>query len=263
MNKSIFVILLCILANGLLATEQNPYAGLFKTVPRSYTQLLANDTDGGLLPDVTNTSKNTASEYLLTAYVTSRPEVVLSTATNPPQTIRVSRIGNGASFPYATCAYLQLGNFPFAWAAGDTIRFTLTHIPTGDTGTWDLVIPDNNTSALGYKQIVDPIPFMVAPPWKTQPHPAVLIAPPDSSEKITTQDISLVWTAGAGKTPSGYKVYLDTTNPPQKLVADQTETSYTPSSLLKAKTYYWQIVPYNSQGEADGCPVWSFTTGKK
>jgi len=237
--------------------------GLGATVPRSYVQLLVNDTDGGLLPNVSNTSSTTASDYLLSAYVTTRPDEVLSTSTHPAYTIRVSRLGKSTTFSYKTYAYLQIGNFPFEWAKGDTIRFTLTHLPTGETYSWHLVIPDDNTSTIGYKQTYDPIPYITAPPWKAEPHPVVLIAPPDSSEKITTQDISLIWTAGAGKMPSGYKIYLDTTNPPQKLVADQTETSYTTTNLLKAKTYYWQIVPYNSQGEADGCPVWSFTTGKK
>jgi hypothetical protein len=237
--------------------------GLSATVPRLYVQLLVNDKDGKLLSDVTNTSFSTSSNYLFSAYVTSRPGEVMSTSTNPPQSIRIFTVGNGNSLPYVSCAYVQLGNFPSGWAEGDTLHCTLTHISTDETVTWDLVIPDNKASSIGYKRTFDPIPQIVAPPWKTQPHPAVLIAPPDSSEAITTQGISLVWTVGAGKTPSGYKIYLDTTNPPKKLVAGQTQTSYTPSSLLKAKTYYWQIVPYNSKGEADGCPVWSFTTGKK
>lgn len=154
MKKLLFLALICILAVGLFAAR-----------PRSYTQLLVNDVDGGQLPNVTNGATATAPDYTLSAYVTVRPTEVLSTTTNPASTIRIARFGNGTTIPYVTVAVLGFGSFTTDWTGGETIHFTITHIPTGDIGTWDLVIPDNATTAIGYRQTLNPIPQVVAPPW--------------------------------------------------------------------------------------------------
>ncbi len=37
-------------------------------------------------------------------------------------------------------------------------------------------------------------------------------------------------------------------------------TTYTPASLAYSTTYYWEIIPYNNDGNATGTVVWSFTT---
>ncbi|MFB3844598.1 MAG: fibronectin type III domain-containing protein [Candidatus Cloacimonadaceae bacterium] len=236
--------------------------GLYGTKPRSYTQLLINDFDGGLLPGVTNDAYSTAPDYQMTAYVTSRPQELLTTDKHKSFSIRVWRLGNGTSFPYVTCAYLQFGAFWTNWEEGDTIRFSLKHIPTGDQLNWELVIPDSNASAIGYKQRYDPIPFLVGPPYKEVPNPVTFVAPDDGSKNIAANSLNLVWKQGPGRTPEGYKVYLDTKNPPKKMVADQMELVYTVSGLQAGKTYYWQIVPYTKKGDAKNCPVWSFSLSK-
>lgn len=64
--------------------------------------------------------------------------------------------------------------------------------------------------------------------------------------------------------PSGFKIWLGTDNPPTNIVDSLdlgAQLSYNPSSDLELNnTYYWKIVPYNSFGEAQDCPVWSFQT---
>jgi hypothetical protein len=100
---------------------------LFATTPRSYVQKIVNDMDGGVVAGVENSSKATSPDYVLSAFITVRPNEVLSTETHPANTIRVCRIGNGDSFPYTTLAYLQFGAFYAPWSPGDTIRFTITH----------------------------------------------------------------------------------------------------------------------------------------
>jgi len=78
---------------------------------------------------------------------------------------------------------------------------------------------------------------------------------------------TLSWSAGPlGGIPSGYKLYLGTdgggTSAPTNLVNGtlQTASSYASSMLNYSTTYYWQIIPTNSLGDAPSCPIWSFTT---
>ncbi len=96
------------------------------------------------------------------------------------------------------------------------------------------------------------------------PAAATIGAPANSATGILPTS-TLTWSAGAtGGTPTGYKLYFGTDNPPTN-IANNTDlglvTSYDPNpDMALNTTYYWQIVPYNSLGNAASCPVWSFTT---
>jgi len=57
-----------------------------------------------------------------------------------------------------------------------------------------------------------------------------------------------------------FDVYLSTTNPPTKMVSNQTLTTFTPASLEYSTTYYWKIVAWDSANTKRESPVWSFTT---
>ncbi|MCF8304998.1 MAG: DUF4623 domain-containing protein [Ignavibacteriales bacterium] len=83
--------------------------------------------------------------------------------------------------------------------------------------------------------------------------------PADSATNVAvTAGVS--WTAASGL-PTGYKVYLDTNNPPTTMVYDGNNTSVNPDGNFAYSTeYFWQVVPYNASGDAVGCAVWSFTT---
>ena len=55
-----------------------------------------------------------------------------------------------------------------------------------------------------------------------------------------------------------FDVYFGVTpNPP--FVTTATVPSYAPA-MLPNTTYFWKVVPKNANGQASGCPVWSFTT---
>lgn len=69
--------------------------------------------------------------------------------------------------------------------------------------------------------------------------------------------VSLTWKDHTCAT--GYKVYLGTSNPPLTLVADQITNSYYTGNLASNTTYYWNVVPYNANGDG-ASNVWSFTT---
>lgn len=57
-----------------------------------------------------------------------------------------------------------------------------------------------------------------------------------------------------------YDVYFGTTNPPPKVVSNQTETTYGPGVLDHETTYYWQIIAWDESGNSAGGPIWHFTT---
>jgi hypothetical protein len=72
----------------------------------------------------------------------------------------------------------------------------------------------------------------------------------------------LSWQAGGGLV-DGYKVYLGTDTPPTNMVngSTQIDAEYIIAAALSYSTqYFWQIVPFNADGDALDCPIWSFTT---
>lgn len=90
------------------------------------------------------------------------------------------------------------------------------------------------------------------------PAPATIGAPADSATGVTNVP-TLSWNNGGGE-PTGYKVYFGTDANPTEMVYDGTESSYTVEEALTYSTeYFWQVIPYNSFGDATNCPVWSFT----
>ncbi|MFQ5584048.1 MAG: choice-of-anchor D domain-containing protein, partial [Calditrichia bacterium] len=99
------------------------------------------------------------------------------------------------------------------------------------------------------------------------PNCAVNIVPPDGASDVYIWT-DLFWANGGGG-PAGYKIWFGTDGAgitPPTNIENGTDLgnvlSYTPvSSLAGNTTYYWQIVPYNTNGDATGCPIWSFTTG--
>ena len=93
-----------------------------------------------------------------------------------------------------------------------------------------------------------------------QPSPALLVAPANNSiNRPNTQMLN--WTAGEGSVPTGYKMFFGTTNPPTTMTDLGLVTSWVPVPAINFNTqYYWKVVPYNAEGDAANCPVWTFTT---
>ncbi|MDD3536372.1 MAG: choice-of-anchor J domain-containing protein, partial [Candidatus Cloacimonetes bacterium] len=93
------------------------------------------------------------------------------------------------------------------------------------------------------------------------PSPAQNPLPANTALNVNP-NTSLSWSSGGGA-PTGYKVYFGTNTPPTNLINGntQTDTYYQPDTALNYNTqYYWKIVPFNDDGDAEDCPVWSFTT---
>jgi len=127
-------------------------------------------------------------------------------------------------------------------AAGNTLDLTATVFPAnGTTYTW-------------------------APPLANSvPNPALLVAPANGSIAFT--NVMLQWASG-GNLPDGYRLYFGTdgggTVAPTNILNNVdmlNATSYQPPAPLSPSTnFYWMVIPYNTFGDATGCPIWSFTT---
>jgi len=96
------------------------------------------------------------------------------------------------------------------------------------------------------------------------PDPAILVSPVDDDYAVSLLP-TLVWMpSSSGGAPTGYKLFLGTDYPPSNVLDELDlgiDLSYTvTTSLNYLTTYYWMIVPYNENGDAQNCPVWSFET---
>jgi Secretion system C-terminal sorting domain/Fibronectin type III domain len=97
----------------------------------------------------------------------------------------------------------------------------------------------------------------------TPPDCATYVSPANGATNVPVGSILLDWDAPTtGGTPTGYKVFTGTVNPPTTLTATVTAptTQLTASAPAFNTTYYWQVVPTNGGGDAVGCAVQSFTT---
>ncbi len=92
---------------------------------------------------------------------------------------------------------------------------------------------------------------------------AINISPSNELNNVSLND-NLLWDYDYLENTSGYRISLGTDNPPTNVINNQDlglVYSYEFSNLQANSTYYWQVIPYNENGDAEDCPIWSFTTG--
>jgi hypothetical protein len=117
----------------------------------------------------------------------------------------------------------------------------------------------------GYGEVED-YTINVINPLFPVPDCTTLNTPTDNSANTCNSNLVFTWSApAAGETPTGYKFYLGTDNPPANVkygVNTGLETTYTLNDMLTpSTTYYWQAIAYNNNGDAYDCQIFSFTTG--
>ena len=97
----------------------------------------------------------------------------------------------------------------------------------------------------------------------TLPNYAIYSYPANELSTFALTD-QLAWAPDHFELATGYKLNLGTDNPPSNAVSHEDlglVTSYEYANLQANTTYYWQVIPYNDNGNAEDCPIWSFTTG--
>lgn len=93
------------------------------------------------------------------------------------------------------------------------------------------------------------------------PNPAIVYIPGNRATNVSISS-SLYWGSGGGS-PSGYKLYFGTDNPPTNIEngTDLGNTlAYYVGGMDYSTTYYWKVIPYNIIGDAISSPPWRFTT---
>lgn len=113
----------------------------------------------------------------------------------------------------------------------------------------------------GRRILIDDFAYYELTPY---PGPALVVHPEDGAENVLPST-QLEWSPGPGEEPDGYKISFGTDYPPTNIEHETdlgNTTVYVPSQNLEPNTvHYWQITPYNAEGEPSNVPVWSFTTG--
>lgn len=158
----------------------------------------------------------------------------------------------------------QVGNTYYNQQPACT-NYSITLNPTLAGTTQRLVFSWRNDGSLGTDPAatLDDVTIITQAPGL--PNCATLTAPANGATGLCNTAVSLNWTAPAtGSAPTGYKIYLGTNNPPSNLVNGTNVgnvLTYSTGPLTPNTTYYWQVVPNNSAGDALSCPVQSFSTG--
>ena len=92
------------------------------------------------------------------------------------------------------------------------------------------------------------------------PNPAVCVSPVNGATNVPLTQ-TLNWAAGGGA-PTGYKLSFGTVSPYTTIINQSNVgnvTTYAPT-LNYSTQYWWQVIPYNAYGDAQNCPIWTFTT---
>ena len=177
--------------------------------------------------------------------------------TTAPVTLNVS-LGGSASWKVASVQS----------ACPPTTATEIGRVTTGggSTGTSNITFPTVGT----YYIIVDTWPSPTCGSFTldiTAPPPAAdcpTLTAPANGSTVANLTPTLSWTAATtGPAPTGYKVYLGTTNPPTTAVSTITNPStntYTANLTAYNTQYYWYVAPVNGATETTGCTVFSFTS---
>jgi PKD repeat protein len=152
-------------------------------------------------------------------------------------------------------------NGPTSWSwtfAGGTHATSTTQNPNviySTAGTYEVSLVAANPAGSDDEIKANYI-IVVEVPSCTSP-----VAPLNGASGISITT-NLEWNSVANAT--GYTLYFGTDNPPTNINNGTNVgnvTSYDPAADLNYSTvYYWKVVPYNANGSATGCSIWSFTT---
>jgi len=178
--------------------------------------------------------------------------------------IKLLENGNKVEFVYgpftaitaATAATIQVG------LRGDSNADFNNRTTTTDWSATTAGTANNATctlSATAYP--ANGLTFTISPGSQEVPPHAAFNPIPTNNATLVAISSSLNWASGGGIV-DGYKIYLGTDNPPTNIIngASQTATTYDPADFTFNTQYFWKIVPYNQNGDAQSCPVWTFRT---
>lgn len=141
------------------------------------------------------------------------------------------------------------------WLEQEYLLTELTGAQAGDNLQIKFVIGNQTANSV----YIDYFRAGKTPPSNT-PSCTELLSPADNETQLSA-NTDLVWTSTDDT--DEYLLFLGTDNPPTNIhngISTNLDTTFLPDMILdEGQTYYWQVIPSNSLGDATGCPVHSFT----
>ena len=223
-----------------------------QTPPRILVQKLELE-DGDIMDLVTNTGNTHAPDYILRAlHVETGAEIGTDMGGTPVENLRINQVDAGF-----VAAIVNQSAFPAVWPAGNTVRLTITYIPTNEVAVKNITIPAGTSAII----LTDPADVMIVPPYEGSINPNPTIAsnpiPANSSTDIQITLNSLGWSYISNPNytdPVGFRVYLNNTgnfniDDPFEWIyyiidqQDYLHSDILPDELEYNTTYYWKVVP--------------------
>ncbi|MBN2828789.1 MAG: choice-of-anchor J domain-containing protein [Candidatus Cloacimonetes bacterium] len=162
----------------------------------------------------------------------------------------------GMGFPMVGFQIEDFNNLGTPWAPGQVVDVHIQKISDGDYLDLSYTLTSGDPDLWDWNLI----PIIMTPPVPVPPQPANVIYPADVQVDIPL-NLTLAWSLVGSV--DGYYLSFGTDNPPTNMIS-MTDvgvvTTYDMTGLTANTMYYWQIIPFNAQGNAVNCPVWSFTT---
>ncbi|MBK6344597.1 MAG: carboxypeptidase regulatory-like domain-containing protein [Bacteroidales bacterium] len=178
--------------------------------------------------------------------------------------IRLNETSNLVQFVYGPATFNTTSSTCQVGLGGAA---TTEFINRSSTTSWAASTPGTtNAASMTFVNTIYPASGLTYTFGPMAPLAAVYSSPTNGSTGMPTT-VSLNWapnTGDGGGAPQGYMVYMGTDVPPTN-IANGTDVgsalTYTPAAPLNTATVYnWQIVPYNTVGNATGNATYSFTT---
>jgi len=274
------------IGSGTTASALNPYYGLYnygwcKSIYTSAEINAAGLTTASDIIGIGFYVGNTPANYLMenqSVYLRHTTASIYETTDNTyPGNAQFDQVFNGnLTYNGSGWHYITFTN-PFSWNGTENLEFLYenndTDCPTGyptyrytsSTPNYmtvykgdDASFPSGLTGTRSYTRAN----IMLVTPSTTAPNPATLLLPLDGGTLISPAT-HLSWSPGS-IWPTGYRLFLGTNSPPTNVIDNLdmgNVTTYNPTPDLELDTtYFWQVIPYNTYGQASDCPIWSFTT---
>ena len=111
-----------------------------------------------------------------------------------------------------------------------------------------------NISNAFWDNIVLPPVYGVDLPPVASSHPL----PEHNAKEILYGEVDLSWDPVLFA--QSYQLYVGTAVDDLSLIATLSETDYTFADALPGTSYYWQVKPLNTHGQAEQAPIWKFST---
>jgi len=148
-------------------------------------------------------------------------------------------------------------------AYGDAVTVNLTAGSDNVRLRWvyeiegGLSMEDVSYSTVFLDNIIYPVPYGA----NQIPAASTVVFPANGATSQEVNELNLTWRGVVHA--DGYRVYLGKSDSSLELVATvdaDAAPSYELNTLEYNTTYYWQVIPYNTHGDATGVSTWSFTT---